>query len=150
MDHIDRTILKHLQENARITYQDLASITKMTIPAVRDRVLKLRESGIIRRFTTILDSKKLGKDVTAFISLLTSSSMHFADIIHLAELTPEIQECYSVTGGGSHILKVRTCNMTTLEKLLADIQTWPGVMRTETSLVLSTFKETNTIEINEE
>ncbi|HDR05836.1 MAG TPA: Lrp/AsnC family transcriptional regulator [Candidatus Marinimicrobia bacterium] len=149
MDHIDKTILKHLQENGRITYQDLAEITKMTIPAVRDRIFKMREQGIIRKFTTILDSKKLDRDVMAFISLLTSSSKHFTDIIQMVELTPEIQECYSVTGGGSHILKAITKNMTTLEKLLAEIQTWPGVTRTESSLVLSTFKETTVLELDE-
>jgi Lrp/AsnC family leucine-responsive transcriptional regulator len=50
-------------------------------------------------------------------------------------------ECHSVTGDGSHLLKVRVKNSTALEKLLRDIQSWPGVIRTHTSVVMSTYKE---------
>jgi Lrp/AsnC family leucine-responsive transcriptional regulator len=61
--------------------------------------------------------------------------------------TPEILECYSVLGEGSHLMKVIAQDTASLEKLLSNIQSWPGVTRTITHFVLSTIKETNTIKI---
>ena len=55
---------------------------------------------------------------------------------------PEVLECHSITGQGSHVLKIRTDSTSTLEALLAEIQSWPGVQWTTTSIVLSTIKET--------
>ena len=57
----------------------------------------------------------------------------------------EVQEVHSITGEGSHMLKVRTRNTTTLERLLSKIQSWPGIHGTSTSIVLSTFKETRDV-----
>ena len=54
-------------------------------------------------------------------------------------------ECHAITGDGTHLLKVRTCNTASLEKLLARIQAWSGVVHTRTQLVLSTAKETSRI-----
>ena len=51
--------------------------------------------------------------------------------------------CYTTTGIGSHILHVETENTFSLEKLLREIQSWPGVKRTETQLILSAYKNTN-------
>ena len=61
--------------------------------------------------------------------------------------TDDIQECHAITGEGTHLLKVRTENTAGLEKLLARIQSWQGVIRTSTSLVLSSPKETTYIKI---
>ncbi len=58
----------------------------------------------------------------------------------------EVLEVHSVTGEGSHIIKIRTRNTTSLEKLLSKVQALPGVHGTSTSIVLSTFKETRTLE----
>jgi len=141
MDHIDRTILNHLQRSGRATYNELSESTHLTIPAVRDRIVKLRERGVIKRFSAIVDSKKVERDVTAFIHVFTLSSRNFQDILSEVEHTEEVQECYSITGSGTYILKIRTFSMSTLENLLREIQSWPGVMRTESNVVLTTFKE---------
>ena len=145
MDKTDRTILNNLQKNGRVTYNELSEITKLTIPAVRDRILKMIDKGFIIKFTAILDSKKMERDVTAFITIVTSTSKHFKDITDHIQSTDEILECYSVSGGGTYLIKVRTFSMSTLEALLFDMQGWPGVIRTESNIVLSTFKETTFI-----
>jgi Lrp/AsnC family leucine-responsive transcriptional regulator len=63
------------------------------------------------------------------------------------EKMPQILECHSVLGEGSHLLKVIVRNTEALEKLLSEIQTWPGVTATKTTFVLSTIKETTAINI---
>ena len=85
----------------------------------------------------------------SFSSVDRASSDHYNDIIYKAEKNNSVLECHSVTGEGSHLLKIRVKNSTKLEKLLSDIQAWPGVIRTHTMLVLSTFKETTDIDLEE-
>jgi Lrp/AsnC family leucine-responsive transcriptional regulator len=72
----------------------------------------------------------------------SESSKHYPDIVKKAMTHPEVLECHAVTGEGSHLLKIRTVNTASLEKLLSQIQSWPGVVNTRTSVVLSTPKET--------
>jgi len=56
-------------------------------------------------------------------------------------------ECHSITGSGSHILKIRVKNSQALEDLLYKIQNWPGVSRTQSSVVLSSYKESTDIDL---
>ncbi|BFN37531.1 Lrp/AsnC family transcriptional regulator [Fidelibacter multiformis] len=148
MDQTDKTLLRALQENGRITYHELAEKTDLTVPAIRDRIIKLKERGIIRGYHAHVDAKLLNKDITAFI-MIESVAIHYQDLIDYALQEPAIQECHSITGGGSHLLKVRTKNTVSLEKLLSKIQCWPGVKGTETHVVLSTFKDSTFIEPDE-
>ena len=68
-------------------------------------------------------------------------------VYEFAARHPEVLECHSVTGQGSHLLKIRTDSTSTLEGLLAEIQAWPGVQWTTTSIVLSTIKETSALSL---
>ena len=70
-----------------------------------------------------------------------SSSDHYSDLVDHAQEANEVLECHSITGEGSHILKVRTQDTSSLEALLREIQAWPSVIRTHTMIVMSTFKE---------
>jgi Lrp/AsnC family leucine-responsive transcriptional regulator len=75
------------------------------------------------------------------------SSKHYNALIANVEKIPQILECHSVLGEGSHLLKATVKNTESLEKLLSKIQSWPGVTATKTTFVLSTIKETTAIEI---
>jgi Lrp/AsnC family transcriptional regulator, leucine-responsive regulatory protein len=141
LDDIDVVILTNLQEKGRIRRNSLAEIVGLSLPSLSERMRKLEEAGIITGYAAVLDPKKLGKDVTAFITVTIDTSKHYHTFIDHAGSTPEILECHAITGEGSHLLKVRTDTTTTLEKLLSKIQSWPGVTGTRTHLVLSTSKE---------
>jgi len=87
--------------------------------------------------------------VAAFIAVVSSSSDHYEDIIQNATGHSAILECHSVTGDGSHIVKSKgRRNSTELEKLLREIQSWPGVIRTHTSVIMSTYKEGFELNLN--
>jgi len=141
VDDKDLQILTILQKNSRVTASEVAESVGMSVPAAAERIKKLSDSGIIEKFTAKLAEKELGFDLGAFIAVVSSSSEHYGDIIDSAISNPFVMECHSVTGDGSHLLKVRVKNSTALEKLLRDIQSWPGVIRTHTSVVMSTYKE---------
>ena len=66
------------------------------------------------------------------------------------QISQNVVSCYTTTGTGSHILLVEVENTASLEKLLRDIQSWPGVKRTETQLILSSYKSTKLLIKKEE
>jgi Lrp/AsnC family transcriptional regulator, leucine-responsive regulatory protein len=147
IDETDETILTLVQQNGRISQHDLAQAVGLSSPAVGERLRKLEDRGVIRQFTALVDAKKLERDVTAFIFVGVSGSANFPAFLDRATSCAEVLECHSITGQGSHVLKIRTRNTSTLEALLADIQAWPGVQWSSTSIVLSTMKETMTLEL---
>lgn len=148
MDEIDLKILDILQKEGRTRRNDLAERIHLSLPAASERLRKLEESGAITGYFAKLDHKKLGKDITAFITVTVDSSRHFGTFLEHAAAVDEILECHAMTGEGTHILKVRTENTASLEKLLARIQSWQGVVKTTTSVVLSTAKETFRIKVS--
>ena len=148
MDEVDISIIETLQKNGRTRRSDLAEKVVMSIPSVSDRLRKLEEGGIVSGYTAIVEHKKVGKDVTAFILVMIDSSKHFHSFVEHAGANDEVLECHAITGDGSHLLKIRTDNTSTLERLLARIQSWPGVTGTRTLLVLSTTKETRHIKLS--
>jgi Lrp/AsnC family transcriptional regulator, leucine-responsive regulatory protein len=148
LDGIDLRLLDLLQRHGRTSQQELAHAVGLSSPAVGDRVRKLEERGIIRRYTAVVDPRSVGRDVTAFIAVGINGSRHFESFRDRALAHEAVMECHSITGQGSHLLKVRTENTSTLEALLAEIQVWPGVQWTTTSIVLSTMKETGFIRLS--
>ncbi len=149
LDAVNIEILNLLQQNARMSASEIASEVGLSVPAAAERIKKLVESKFITGFNTKLNAKEMGFDLCAFIAVDSASSDRYQDIIDAAEKNNSVLECHSVTGEGSHLLKIRVKNSTKLEKLLSDIQAWPGVIRTHTMLVLSTFKETTDIDLEE-
>lgn len=142
LDAVDLQILEVLQAQGRTKRNELADTVKLSIPAVSERLRKLEERGIIRSFNAMLEARKVGLEVTAFVFVMAESSTFYPEIIKRATAHEEILECHAITGEGSHILKARTRSTATLEKLLSQIQSWPGVKNTRTSIVLSSPKET--------
>jgi Lrp/AsnC family leucine-responsive transcriptional regulator len=147
LDDIDLKILDTLQKNGRTRRNDIAETIKLSLPSASERLRKLEEAGYITGYYARLNPKLLGKDITAFIIVIMDSSKHYNSLVEHANSQEEILECHAITGEGSHLFKVRTDNTSSLEKLLAKIQSWPGVTGTRTLLVLSSSKETTQIKL---
>ena len=147
IDDIDHKILEILQNTGRDSASHIASEIGMSVPAVSERIHKLEEAGIISGYEAIVDPKKVGLDVAAIITLVSESSRNFDEIVRLANETQEVVQCFTTTGAGSHLLIVNTENSQSLEALLREIQSWPGVLRTETQLILSSYKAGHHIKI---
>jgi Lrp/AsnC family leucine-responsive transcriptional regulator len=148
LDDIDLKILEIVQKHGRTRRNDLADRVGLSLPAVSERLRKLEEAGIISGYYARLNPGALGKDITAFVLVTVDSSKHYASFVEHVQNTEDILECHAITGEGTHLLKIRTENTSSLEKLLAKIQSWTGVVKTTTSMVLSTPKETTVIKIH--
>ncbi len=147
LDNLDIKVLEILQKNGRTKRSELAEAVGLSIPSVSERLKKMEEKGIIEGYYTKLNRHAFGYDIMAYILVMMESSKHYKDLILKVEKNPKIVECHSVLGEGSHLMKAVVKNSEALEKLLGEIQAWPGVMSTKTTFVLSTIKETDALDI---
>ncbi len=146
IDEIDARILELLQEQGRMKRNRIAEEVGLSVPSISERMRKLEERGVITGYHAVVNPKRLHYDITVFVRVMVDGSDQYADFVERAMALDEVLEVHSITGEGSHILKARTRNTSSLEKLLSLIQTWPGVRGTSTSIVLSTFKETRHVQ----
>ena len=141
LDEIDVRILALLQEHCKMPLAKIGQRVGLSAPAVIERIKKLEEGAVITGYTAIIDARKVGCDITAFIGVLTSHPRSIRDVEQQIEDRPEVLECHHVTGGYTLLLKVKTANTTTLEELISHLRSIEGVARTETMIVLSTHTE---------
>jgi Lrp/AsnC family leucine-responsive transcriptional regulator len=125
-------LLRLLEKNPRAPISQLARRVGMSDPAVKERVLRLEESGILSGYRLELNPRELGYHVTAFVRVRPIPG-HLNKIAELAKTIPEITECHRVTGEDCFILKVflkEISNLdSVLDKFLAHGQTTTSIVQ---------------------
>ena len=140
MDSIDCAILNELRSNARISNCTLAEKVHLSPSAVLERVRRLRAQGVIHRFVTKLDVAKLGYNLTAIMELRIERNLCCTSISEKLVQFPEILEIYDVAGNCDYILKLVAKDSESLRNTMRAIGEIPGVLSSQTKLVLSTIK----------
>ena len=148
IDQTDLKILYILQNNGRTRLAEIADEVELSAPAVMERVKKLEASGVIKGYQALVDGKKVGKDITAFIGVSIGNQRDIDQFAIEMLRYRDVQECHHVTGDESFILKVKSANTGSLEKLLGQIRSVEGVTRTVTKIVLSTAKEGQALDLD--
>jgi Lrp/AsnC family leucine-responsive transcriptional regulator len=141
LDLIDHLILEQLQENCKRPLAAIGEKVGLTAPSVLERIHKLEEAGVIRDYVAVLDAKRLGKDVTAFIGVSVATPRAIASFEQAIDHVDEVLECHHVTGAFSLMLKVKTDDTEGLERVIEQVREIQGVTRSETMVVLSTHTE---------
>jgi len=141
LDPIDHRILESLQENCKRPLAAIGEEVGLTASSVMERIHKLEAAGVIRGYAALLDARRLGLDVAAFIGVAISHPRAALAFEREIERTPDVLECHHVTGEWTLMLKVKTRNTRSLEQLIDRIREYEGVLRTETMVVLSTHTE---------
>ncbi|MGE5176092.1 MAG: Lrp/AsnC family transcriptional regulator [Hyphomicrobiales bacterium] len=148
-DAIDRRILGLLQENAKTSQAAVAKAVGLTAPSVNERIKKLEQAGFIRGYVALLDDRKLGQDITAFVEVFVEHPRYERAFIAAVEDLTEVLECHHITGEFSLLLKVRVADMTEFRRLLIEkLNTLRGVRQTRTVMVLATAKEEHKIRVD--
>ena len=137
MEDIDRRILTHLAADGRMSFTDLGKATGLSTSAVHQRVKRLESRGLIKAYAAVLDYDRVGRPLTAFISIRPIDPSEPDDSPERLRDLGEIESCWSVAGDESYILKVRVPTPADLEDLLARIRAAANVS-TRTTIVLST------------
>lgn len=141
LDAIDLQIIDILQEQGRIPHVKLGDQVGLSAPSVIERVKKLEDSGIITGYHASVDARRLGKDVTAFIGVSVNHPRLIGLFQQSVATLDDVLECHHVTGAHTLLLKVKTQNTSSLERLISIVRSIEGVERTETMVVLSTHTE---------
>lgn len=141
LDRLDLKVLAHLELRGRSTWSDLAGQLGLSGPATADRVRRLEEAGVITGYRAVIQPAALGYDLTAFIAVTLERPEHRQPFLDCIQNRPEVQECHHMTGDDDYLMKVICRNTGDLEHLLSEVlKQLPGVVRTRTSIALSTIK----------
>jgi DNA-binding Lrp family transcriptional regulator len=141
MDQIDRQIVALLREDARRSFQDIGGRVALSASAVKRRVDRLEASGVIRGYTAMIDPQAYGWGTHAFVELFCEGRMSGAEVRDAVAEHPEVEGAYTIAGAPSAIIHVRASDTGHLEEALERIRDTPGVLRTQTQVVLSTLFE---------
>lgn len=141
LDRIDLQILETLQADCKISLTRVGEQVGLSAPSVIERIKKLENAGVITGYHAALDSRELGLDVTAFIGVEHAQLADISEFEDLVSALGGVLECHHVTGQHTFLLKAKTRNTSSLESLISEIRRIPGVTRTETMVVLSTYIE---------
>lgn len=152
MDNYDLKILDCLQKDARISNVSLAeSIHLSPAPCLR-RVRELENSGVINRYTAILDPAKMGWNVSVFIEIrLEKQVLSYIEVFEqMVGQYPEVMECYLMTGTSDYLLRVVAKDLASLQTFITEkLATIPNVANMRSSIALKQVKYKTALPIND-
>lgn len=140
-DPVNRRLLSLLREDGRATYAEIGKRVHLSAPAAYERIRRLESAGVIQKHTVTIDPAAVGLPFCAFIRIGTAGD-HGCDMIasSLAK-NSEIEECHSIAGEDTVLVKARTRSPVELEYLIKRIRSIPGIVTTVTTVVLLTHFE---------
>jgi Lrp/AsnC family leucine-responsive transcriptional regulator len=166
MDAIDRRILCILQENGRLSNQEIAERVSLSPSPCLRRIRRLEESGVIRGYVALLDAQRLGLDLLAYVnvrlekrggptlsprgdSTSARACVTHAELFRAAVQTwPEVVACHAMTGDMDYLLRVQVEDMAHFSRFVQDqLLHHPSVIDVKTSFSLDTIKETTALPI---
>jgi DNA-binding Lrp family transcriptional regulator len=141
LDELDQRIVAWLSRDARASYRTIGDAIGLSAPAVKRRVDRLLDQGVIERFSAVLDPRALGWSTEAFIELFCEGRTPPAVIRTTLARYPEVVGAYTITGDPDALVHVRAADTPHLEATLERIRSEPYVTRTRSVLVLSRLLE---------
>ncbi|MED4401414.1 Lrp/AsnC family transcriptional regulator [Metabacillus fastidiosus] len=115
LDEIDHKIMNLLYENARIPVTEIGRVISMTQPAVKERINKLEEQGVIAAYRTRFEPSKINKNIQAFIMFKTSQC---SDFVQFCKSASEVTDLYRISGEFNYLMKVMIDSMDSLATFL--------------------------------
>ena len=117
LDGVNRHLLEELSLDARLSTADLARRVGMSAPAVRERLTRLEETGVIRGYRLDVDPAALGLPVAAWVRIRPGPGQ-LSRIAELASSTPQVSQCYRISGEDCFLLQVHVPTIEALESVL--------------------------------
>lgn len=150
MDTFDRKILQRLQQDGRISNQQLADAVGLSTAACWRRVKALEQQGVIRRYTALLDPDQLGQSLCVFamVSLERHSVDHSRMFEQAMQGCPQVLQCFAVTGSADFLLQVRVADISAYDQFLNEqIFPLPGINQIHSNFALREIKADTRIEL---
>jgi Lrp/AsnC family transcriptional regulator, leucine-responsive regulatory protein len=143
LDRKDRALLKALQQDSRLTMQQLAEKAGMSSSACWRRVRSLEESGVIERYAVMVNPEKAGFSLSSMtlVSLARHEEKNVENFVNEVMRHPEVLECFATSGEADFHLRVVVEDMNAYNRFLDDfIFRLPGVSRVRSNIVLKEIK----------
>lgn len=140
IDETDLTILKELQDDFTTSYRDIAKKLNMSVGTVHNRVKKLKETGVIKSFTAILDAEKLGYELTAII-LMQVEGGKIVEVEQAIARARSVTAVYDTTGEFDIMAIAKFKTREDLNSFIKETLKIGAIKRTVTSMVLNVVKE---------
>jgi len=154
LDAIDRRILRALQANGRMTYDELAAEVKLSPSATLRRVKRLEETKVIAGYVALVRPERVGLGLTAYLNvrLEKHSEVHKRNPMDLfraaVQAWPEVVECAALTGEMDYLLRVVVEDMAHYSRFIMDtLLKHPSVEDCKTSFVLDRVKNTTAVPV---
>jgi Lrp/AsnC family leucine-responsive transcriptional regulator len=139
MDSIDLEILGLLEENARRTLGDVAERVALSTSAVKRRIDRMEQAGVITGYTVVVDHAKLGRPIQAFTEVRFAGTADMGDIRSTALGLPEVQAVFATAGDPDALVWIRVPDVERLGKVIELLRRSGRVTGTKTLMVLETW-----------
>lgn len=154
LDAVDRRILRALQSNGRVTYDELASQVSLSASAVLRRVKRLEEQGVIAGYVALVSPEHVGLSLTAYINVRLEKHADghqrspMDAFMAAVQTWPEVVECAALTGEMDYLLRVVVQDMAHCSRFIMDsLLKHPSVQDCKTSFVMRRLKSTTAIPV---
>jgi DNA-binding Lrp family transcriptional regulator len=141
MDALDQRIVSQLVADARASYAQIGAVVGLSAPAVKRRVDRLLDQGILRGFTAVVDPEALGWGTEAFVEVHCHGNVPTQRIRAGLEPLPEVVAAYTVSGQADAIVHLRASDIHHLENAMERLRAVDFVSRTVSTVVLSRLLE---------
>ncbi|MCW4049172.1 MAG: Lrp/AsnC family transcriptional regulator [Candidatus Bathyarchaeota archaeon] len=139
LDILDLKIVRSLTDNARCTYKKMAEEAGVSEATIKNRIDKLTETGIIKKFTIIMDYHKLGRAIKAFIGLKIQPAK-LQEIVSIIKINPDVHVLYRTSGDVDLLIEVIFEQMEDLNKFLETELALDGILGTVVTIVIGPYK----------
>ena len=149
LDRTDLRILAALQTNGRVSNAELAAEVNLSPSACLRRMRMLEESGMISRYSAVLDPAAIGLEVDAFVQVTMRRDVEHWHENFTASLQrwPEVVGSFIITGEANYLLRVRSRSLKHFSAfILEKLYKTDGVLDIRSNIVLQTIKDTQTID----
>jgi DNA-binding Lrp family transcriptional regulator len=139
----DRRILTALQQDSRITMQQLAERVGMSSSACWRRVRALEDADVIERYSVVVNPRKAGFTLSSMtlVSLIRHEQKHVDNFVREVQRHPEVLECFATSGEADYHLRVVAEDMDAYNRFLDDfILRLPGVSQVRSNIILKEIK----------
>jgi DNA-binding Lrp family transcriptional regulator len=140
LDDIDHKILDLLRDNARQSVTAISARVDLTPGAIRRRIIKLEESGVIDHYTVVLDHDKVGPSVEAYIELSFGGSADVQAILEKAISWPEVREASTLAGDPDALVRLRVDDADHLRNTVTKLRQMKHVTGSKTLFALGRMR----------
>jgi len=138
VDITDRRLVEALRANGRLSWAELGRTVGLSGPSVQERVRRLEERGVLMGYRAVVNPDQVGLGTSALVGLFQGDDTETDDVVASVRTIPAVEDCWFVAGDAELVVKVRVADVAALEATVGQLRRVKGVVRTRTTVVLST------------